>query len=168
MSSNGEIVMFATIYRESISRLETLSRRVSEGKDIQGASEFCRWLLFSGIISLLKANSNREASPLKVDGSFLEWKATDLLQTCNQHLSTGQVSCNLSAAYLQSLHEKIDLMAGYLGKLSAAPSVAVSPGIESKRSVEPETQNLSHSLTESRSGPSPARSAGDGLILIRG
>ena len=168
MSPNGESIYFSVIYRETISRLNTLSRRVSEGKDVLAASEFCRWLQFSGIIPLLKANSNSEPPPLKVDGSFLEWKVEDLLQSCNQYFATGHVSGNLSAAYLQSLHEKIDLMAGYLGKLSVAPSVAFTPGIESKGVNETERQNSSHNLTESPISPPPARSAGGGVILIKG
>jgi hypothetical protein len=119
---------FSRIYRETNMRLDIFSRRVQEGKDVMAASEFCRWLLFSGIIELLKANSNHETTLLKVDGSFIEWKTNDLLKRCNDFFIHGHpASVTLSAAYLQTLHEKIDLMAGYLSKLSVSQAVSVTP-----------------------------------------
>ncbi len=48
------------------------------------ASEFCRWLLFSGIFKLLQENS--ASGPLKVDGAHLEWKCRELLALCNDRL----------------------------------------------------------------------------------
>jgi hypothetical protein len=132
-----ETVNLSQIYRETNSRLDILSRRVQEGRDCLAASEFCRWLLFSGILPLLKSHTNHETGLLKIDGAFLQWKCEELLSACNDLLRTNKFDGNFSAAYLQSLHEKIDAMeknqhsiAGYLSKLSVASGVVVTaPGV---------------------------------------
>ncbi len=72
---------FHWIYRECIARVDVYSKRVAENRDVQAASEYARWLHFSGIIGLLKENASPE--PLKVDGSFLQWKVEQLIDQCN-------------------------------------------------------------------------------------
>ena len=165
MSITSEAVNFAQIYRETIRRLDVLSLRVQEGKDVQGASEFCRWLDFSGIPRLLEANANKETGLLKVDGAFLRWRCNELQERCNDYLQRGQADLTFSAAYLQTMHEKlestnrkIDLVAGYLSKLSVAPSVVTnSPSVESEpiRGLnEPDLpHNESNGLVGARSAP---------------
>ncbi len=53
--------------------LDSFSRRVQEGRDVESASDFARWLSFSGILMLLERYPNQVASHdiLKVDGLFL-------------------------------------------------------------------------------------------------
>lgn len=125
VSSISSEVYFARVYSESANRIEVLKRRVQEGRDIQAASEFCRWLLFSGLLPLLKLNSNDSGKPFKVDGAHLEWLAEDLLALCNEQAGRNAPQPCLTAGYLQSLHDKIDLVAGHVSKLSVASSVTV-------------------------------------------
>jgi hypothetical protein len=165
--SNDELHL-ATVYRETLARVHVLSLRVAEGKDVQGASEFCRWFIFSGLIPLLKSNANDKLPPLKIDGAFLEFKINDLLQACNSRMSVGQVDPNFSAAYLQSLHEKIDLMASHLGRLSVAGAVAVTPVTQDDGQNESETEELSRNGTNNHTEAGSRAERGSGLSLIKG
>lgn len=106
------------IYKETKSRLETLSCRVSEGRDVMAASEFARWLSFSGILKLLESNPQPE--PLKVDGAFLRWHTEQLIQQCNERFRTNSVDPNFKAADFKSLHDKVDTIAGYLSTLASS------------------------------------------------
>lgn len=116
-----EPVNLHRIYSETSNRIDALSRRVQEGRDVMAASEFCRWLLFSGIFKLLEENAS--PAPLKVDGVHLRWKCEQLLDLCNGRLRSNSSEPCLTAGYLQSLHDKVDLMAGYLSRLSAPSPV---------------------------------------------
>jgi hypothetical protein len=113
------------IYRETMNRLKSYAGRVSEGRDVVAASEFARWLSFSGLIKLFDANPQSE--PLKVDGPFMRWSVEQLIQQCNERFRTNSADPNFKAAEFQSLHEKIDKVAGYLSRLNVAPAVAVTP-----------------------------------------
>ena len=115
------------LYNETKNRLETLSRRVSEGRDMVAASEFARWVFFSGIIQLCKENAVDGA--LKVDGALLEWTVNELVQKCNERHRTNSSAPTVTEAELKSVHEKLDTIAGYLSRLSVAPAVAVEPDL---------------------------------------
>ena len=80
------------------------------------AVEFARFVRWSGLVKLFEENAQGE--PLKVDGAYIRWKAEELERCCTERFRTNSTEPTLTAAYLQSLHDKIDLMAGYLGKLT--------------------------------------------------
>src|SRR5512133_1091057 len=103
------------LYRETLTRLEVFERRVSENRDVMAASEFCRWLNFSGIFRILDAHPAPE--PLKVDGAFLKWKSGEVLKACNDRFRTNDSKPHLAELQLQSLHDKLNTMAGYLSRL---------------------------------------------------
>lgn len=124
------------------------------------ASEFCRWLRFSGLFPLLKANSNNESPPLKIDGSHLEWACEDLLSLCNEQMCRKSPEPCLTAAYLQSLHDKVDTMAGYLSRLAVAPDVTVTPFLP------PETDLTdSRVVTSERNFAAPAPQGQGGIYV---
>jgi hypothetical protein len=104
------------IWRETINRVEVLSRRVAEGKDILAASEFARWLEFSGIVKLLEQNPN--PAPLKVDGAFLRWKCSDLLERCTAVSKAKDGVVRLDLSQLEDVNRKLDIIASHVAKLS--------------------------------------------------
>jgi hypothetical protein len=112
------------IWNETLNRLETYRRRVQENKDVMAASEFARWLFFSGLLELFKANA--QDGFFKVDGCLIESKTETLIELCNERFRTKNQDPSFAKAEFESLGEKIDKMAGYLAKLSAAPAVAVT------------------------------------------
>ena len=117
------------IWNETLNRLETFRARVQENRDVMAASEFARWLFFSGLIELFKANA--QDGFFKVDGCLIESKVETLLSMCNDRFRTNDQETSFQKSEFESLREKIDRMAGYLAKLSVAPAVAVAPAPES-------------------------------------
>lgn len=122
---NADSVNLHWIYRETLNRLDVLHRRVQEGRDVEAASEFARWLIFSGIIKLMEANSSDKL--LKVDGPLLRSRTQMLIEACNYRFRRNDDSPRFQAKDVQSLHEKIDLVAGYLSRLNVPAFLTVSP-----------------------------------------
>jgi hypothetical protein len=121
-----DIAALARIQSETNHRLDIFARRFNEGRDVMAASEYTRWLLGSGILTLLESNANGCTGPLKIDGSFLRWKACQLLDACNDRFRTGDEKPTFDNQEYQSLHEKLDCMASYLSRLSTAPAILVA------------------------------------------
>jgi hypothetical protein len=119
------------LYSETMMRLRILQRRVQEGRDVLPASDFARWLQFSGMIPLFKENAQDGVS--KIDGSLLESTVEQLLQNCNERLRTNNDKPSFDRSDYCSLHEKLDMVAGYLSKLSVAPAVVVEPTVANEK-----------------------------------
>ncbi len=113
------------LYAETMNRLSTLRRRVQEGRDVMAASEFARWLIFSGMVELFKAHSQDGFH--KVDGSLLASKTEMLLDMCNERFRTGKQDVQIEKQEMESLRDKVDTIAGYLAKLTIAPNVVLLP-----------------------------------------
>ena len=118
------------IWRETMNKLSSFSHRVSENRDVMAASEFARWVSFSGLIPFFKQNPQPE--PFKVDGSILEWTVDHLIERCNDRFRTNNSDPKLSVDEFESLHDKVDKLAsnldtvaGYLARMSVAPAVKV-------------------------------------------
>src|ERR1039458_4671894 len=79
-------------WKESINRLESLRKRVSEGRDLEQALEFARFFLWCRIDKILA--QYQSDGELKVDLAFLRWKAEDLQQMVLDHYSAGKVREN--------------------------------------------------------------------------
>lgn len=144
------------IWRETINRLDTFRQRVQENKDVMAASEFCRWLLFSGLIKLFK--NNAQDGFLKVDGSLLESKIQTLLGMCNDRFRTNNQDPSFERTQIESLNEKIDRMAGYLSRLSVAPAVTVA-SVQQNGETSPKTISggIGETLHKQNGNDSPNR-----------
>lgn len=106
------------------------------------ASEFARFVLNSSILELLEANPSPE--PLAVDGSLLRWKCGELLRECNERFQKNSMAPSLSEASLLSLHEKLDMVAGYVSKLSmpvAVSGLPIATRLEAERAPSERTVN---------------------------
>ncbi len=112
------------LWRETMNRLESYAKRVKEGRDVSGAHEFARYVLWSGLVKLCKENP--QASPLPVDGHLLQSAATDLQSLCTEFYRNQGRPKGLEASELQSIHEKLNLLAAHVSQLSAAPAVLVA------------------------------------------
>jgi len=125
----NDTAILARIYGQTVNQLDSFSKRAQEGRDVEAASDFARWLSFSGILMLLERYPNQVQShhPLKVDGSFLRWKCEQLIEACNERFRTNSLNPAFAKKEFESMHEKIDRMAGYLSKLTAASTINVEP-----------------------------------------
>jgi hypothetical protein len=112
------------IYRETFNRLDRYARLVSEGKSLEAALDFARYVFWSGIIDLCEMNA--EEGFFKVDGAHLRWKSEELQRAVQQRFRVNDTSPHLSSAETETIHDKLDSIAGYLSKLSVAPAVAVN------------------------------------------
>ena len=140
----NDTAILARIYGQTVNQLDAFSKRVQEGRDVEAASDFARWLSFSGILMLLERYPNQVQSnhPLKVDGSFLRWKCEQLVEACNERFRTNSLNPAFAKKEFESMHEKIDRVAGYLSKLTAARTINVEP--------MPEPQTETGALTSER------------------
>jgi asparagine synthetase B (glutamine-hydrolysing) len=129
-----------------MNKLSSYSHRVSESRDVIAASEFARWLNFSGLIPLF--NANPQDAPFKVDGALLQWAVNDLIERCNDRFRTNSSDPKMSVDEYESLHDKVDKMmsnqdtiAGYLAKLfgssvrsaeDASAMILISGGLDGR------------------------------------
>jgi hypothetical protein len=116
-------------WMETMNKLSSYSHRVSENRDVMAASEFARWLSFSGLLSMFKANP--QDAPLKVDGALLEWTVNQLIERCNERFRTNNGDPKLTVDEFESLHDKVDrllrnqdTMAGFVARLASPPPLA--------------------------------------------
>ena len=132
---------YSRIYSETSSQIDRHLARVKEGRDVDAACFFARWLFWSGIPGLLKENSTPHGtpSPLKCDGAFLSWKLNELIEACNEYYRTNKPA-GLQATELESLREKVeklttnlDLVAGQLSRLVDAINSKPEPQFEGAR-----------------------------------
>ncbi len=119
MDSN-QTVKFHQMWRETDRFLDTLAESVREGKRVMEASNFCRWLQFSGVVSLLKENPS--PSPLRVDGEALRKKLDDLLYECGELFRGGKHDPKYAASDIAEINRKLDLL------LSGGKSSVPQPG----------------------------------------
>jgi hypothetical protein len=99
----GYRVNLCSIHQETDRYLDALLRSVQEGKQVEEASNYCRWLRFSGVLELLERYS---------DGNFpsLRPKLNDVLQECAPLLRGGRVRESYSTSDLDELNRKVELI----------------------------------------------------------
>jgi hypothetical protein len=121
-----EDVHYHVLWSWTNQTLDSLSARVAENRSLGEASDFARFVINSRLAELLKAHSC--ADLLKVDGALIEWKAKELLRTVQERWRLNDTKPHLEALQLQSIHEKLDCIAGYFAKaLGSARPVGVEP-----------------------------------------
>jgi len=82
-------VQLHRLWRETDNRLNSLARSVREGKCVDEASNFCRWLRFTGLLELLEQNPR--PLPLIVNGAELRTKVQDILFECGELYKGGKL-----------------------------------------------------------------------------
>jgi hypothetical protein len=112
------VVNLHRIWSETNRQLDSLSLRVAENRDVMPALDFAKWLFFSGLLELLEANACEGG--LKVDGANLRWKCQELQHACQDRFAANDSKPHIEALQLQSIHEKLNTMAGYLAKLTVS------------------------------------------------
>jgi len=114
MSSESPIA-FYTLYSWTSRYLDSFAQCVKEGHSHDEARGFCVYLLNSGVIKLLEANSCPGA--FKVDGPLVRWKAEELQRNVQDFYRTGRTEAKVDASTLDAINRKLDLIAGGIGKL---------------------------------------------------
>lgn len=89
------------IASETHFKLAALSREVREGKNVLYASQFARWLQFSGLVRLLELVS---------DGVSIQKELGDLLFECGEIFKGGKVDPKYAASDIAEINRKLDLL----------------------------------------------------------
>jgi hypothetical protein len=105
------------ILKETSAYLTSLESSVRDGKCVDEAADFSRWLQFSGILSMLEmfAESNPEFGRLR-------HRVMDLAFFCADYLGSGKVSKNYCQSDIDSINAKLDFLLSAFAK-SASPAV---------------------------------------------
>jgi len=124
-------VFLHVLWRETSNRIEVLQRRVNEGVDVDAASEFCRWLRFSGILKLLESAPDDDRLPCK--GSLLSRQVQTLLSGCGEFYAKHERSnvkppAQVPRSELEGIHAQLNEMRKAIAKLSPSSIETVDPG----------------------------------------
>lgn len=113
-------VRIKTIYTETWRYLETMAREVREGKSVNEASHFCRWLQFSGILRLLETHPSPED-----DFRKLRRRVDDLAFECGLLYKDGKADAKYGASDIAEINSKLDsLLAAIPQAKLPAPAAA--------------------------------------------
>jgi len=116
-----DAIALHVIWRETMTRLGVLHARVREKQDCLAASEFCRWLQFSGVIKLLEDHSQSE--PLLVDGVKLRKLAQDVSYDAGQVLRASGAPTD--ASVWESVNRRLGVIEERLGVVDEGPAIHV-------------------------------------------
>jgi hypothetical protein len=111
----------AWMWNETRNRLDSLSRRVNEGKDLDAAREFANYVQWSGMCKLFDQYAGG-SGPLKIDGAFLRWKAEELERTVQEIWQSGKIQPQIPLAEVEAINRKLDLIAAHVSKISGGSS----------------------------------------------
>lgn len=96
-------------FKETVNFLDRIAREVREGKNVMLASQFARWLRFSGLIKIFADNPS--AVPyLEVDASIVSTKVEDLIFECGELFRSGKIDPKYAASDIAEINRKLDLL----------------------------------------------------------
>jgi len=116
-SDSESAVTYHWLWKETSNRLASLSREAKEGKNLAEASNFARWVRFSGIIKLLEQHP--QAGELRVDAESLSKSIDDLLWECGQQWNRRKPLAKYDVSDIAEINRKLDILAAQAAKLDA-------------------------------------------------
>jgi len=124
-------VFLHVLWRETSNRIEVLQGRVNEGLDVDAASDFCRWLRFSGVLKLLESAPDDERLPCK--GSALSRQVQTLLADCGEWYSKHERAnkkppAQINRSELEKITVQLQTLTAAVAKLSPSSIETVDPG----------------------------------------
>jgi len=130
-----DAVQLHVLWRETNRYLDSLTQAVCETKRVDEASNFGRWLLFSGVLKILEAYPS--GLPLPVDGKVVRKKTEDLVYECGELYKGGKHDPRYAASDIAEINRKLDLLAAHIGRAipSSPPSTAAADAGESAEPV---------------------------------
>ncbi len=106
--------------RETLARVEILTTRAREGKDLMPAKEFASYLEWSGVLRMLL---DSEQSPdLPFDGRMIKKRNDQLLEIVHDQFKLNSKEVSLSLSQAEMINHRLDLIAGQLSKVLPAQS----------------------------------------------
>lgn len=122
--SNPSLSSLVKLQRETLGMLLHLERAVSEGRAVDEASNFCRWLTFSGLCHLLESFSGEP--PWNIDGKEVRLVAQRVIAACGVIHKGGRMPANPQQSTVDEINAKMDYILSRMAKPAPpAPPVAV-------------------------------------------
>jgi hypothetical protein len=106
---NLEAHTLAWTWKETVNRLDSYARDVREAKNVMEASNFARWLLFSGLIGIFEMNPS-STPHLIVDADAVTKKVKDLLYECGELFRGGKADPKYAASDIAEINRKLDTL----------------------------------------------------------
>lgn len=104
-------VTLQLIYKETAAYLERLARAASEGRAIDEANNYLRWLQFSSVLRLLEKNSYVNPDFVK-----LRYQCEALQAICRPYLQGSNIPASPSQARIDELNDKVDIILAAMAK----------------------------------------------------
>jgi hypothetical protein len=121
------------IWSETDRRLDSLSKQVREGVNVDEASNFCRWLQFSGVLKFLEPFE--QDVPLPIRARELRRKCEVLISECGDWYRYHERSNCPRDAYIS--RSKLESIESRLSKIEEALSLPSRATADSGNSAEP-------------------------------
>jgi hypothetical protein len=99
-------------WRSVKARLETLDKRVREGKEVEEASDFARWVQWSGLVKLFE--SFPQGEPFAVSAAEILRLVGEVLFDCEMWWKKNPRGPWVAKSELEAVNHKLDLIAGQL------------------------------------------------------
>ena len=122
-----DAVQLHVMWMETDRFLDGLAASVREGKAVEEASNFARWLQFSGVLNLLE--KNRQPFPLPCNGDELRRKCQDLVQNCAEWTKGGkQPAPRYEASDMTAVLAKLETLTKRVEELSPPSTDTAAAG----------------------------------------
>jgi len=127
------------LWRETSTRLEVLQGRVNEGVDVDAASEFARWLRFTGLLKLLEQAPDDERLPVK--GHELSKRVDKLVADCGDWYAKYERSnikppAQIPRSELEAINAQLAELRATIAKLSLPTLDTAQAGLPALRVIE--------------------------------
>jgi hypothetical protein len=114
-----EFYQVSVLFRETEGMVEHYEKMVREGKELSAAANFARYVRWSGLLKVFKANAN-DSIANRVDGALLEWRVEELQRMVQDRWKDPDAGPKFATSTIEGIEHKLDLIAGYLANLRAS------------------------------------------------
>jgi hypothetical protein len=114
------------LWRDSKRRLDDFSQAVREGRHLDEAASFARFVMFS-VCGLLVDHPQK--FPLTVDGPMLRAQAEGLLSEIQTRYRAAKTPAAVDLSEVQAIHRKLDLIAGHLARSAPMSPTLIFPAL---------------------------------------
>jgi hypothetical protein len=111
------------LFGETKGKLLSLERAVAQGRAVDEASNFSRWLFFSGLCELLESASG--IPPWNIDGKEVRVIAERVTYACGLIYKGGKQPVNPQQSTVDEINAKVDYLLSKLAKPAPPLSVQV-------------------------------------------
>ena len=116
------------MYKETLSKLDTFSRSVREGKQVLEAADFARWLEFSGYLKIFDRNPCTDQF-FEVRPQIIRKKISDLIQDCGEWFKSGKMSPKYHESDIAEINDKLDQLLAQRAQSRFETTSGGGPGV---------------------------------------